>query len=127
MDRRSRRGHLEGVVGTIGAPCVDIRTDGPVLLLGGDLDVRSTGVLRAAIYDHLGALGKDLQCPVVIDLSGVSSIDATALKVIAAATRHAARYGVRVVLRDAGPAVRRMMHLTRLIRVMELERDAIPA
>jgi anti-anti-sigma factor len=107
--------------------CVDIQADGPELVLAGDFDVRSTFELRAALYDHLGAQGEDLDRPVVIDVSEVTSIDATALKVIAAATRQANSYGVRVVLRGACPAVRRMLHLTHLIRVVEVERDPIPA
>ena len=32
---------------------MDITTDGPVLALHGDFDVRSTWEVRAAIYDHL--------------------------------------------------------------------------
>ncbi|TQK70525.1 anti-anti-sigma factor [Nocardioides sp. SLBN-35] len=99
----------------------------PVLVLAGDLDVRSTGELRAAVHDHIHACGTDLISPVVIDISAVRSVDATALKVIAAASRQAQRYGVRVVLRGARPAVRRMLHLTHLIRLIELEREPIPA
>lgn len=121
MDRRSRR--------RVGdhKPCVEIGYDGPVLVLGGDLDVRSTGEVRAAVYEHLGVHGESLDGHVVVDISAVGSADATALKVLAAASRQAQRYGVRVVLRGASPAVRRMLHLTHLIRVIELEREPIPA
>jgi hypothetical protein len=35
--------------------------------------------------------------------------------------------GGSMVLRGACPAVRRMLHLTHLIRLVELERDPIPA
>ncbi|HWI44417.1 MAG TPA: STAS domain-containing protein [Nocardioides sp.] len=106
---------------------VDIRSDGQVLVLGGDLDVRSTFELRAALYDHLDAQGEDLLGPVVVDVTEVSSVDATALKVLAAASRQASVHGVRMVLRGACPAVLRMLHLTHLIRVVEVERDPIPA
>jgi anti-anti-sigma factor len=109
----------------------DVRIDPihgePVLVLAGDLDVRSTGRLRTAVREHIQRCGIDLISPVVIDVTDVSSIDATALKVIAAASREAQRYGVRVVLRGARPAVRRMLHLTHLIRLVELEREPIPA
>ena len=109
----------------------DVRIDPilgePVLVLAGDLDVRSTARLRAAVYDHIRRCGTDLINPVVIDVTDVTSIDATALKVIAAASRQAQRYGVRLVLRGARPAVRRMLHLTHLIRLVELEREPIPA
>jgi anti-anti-sigma factor len=119
MDRRSRGGAAE--------PCVEISYDGPVLVLGGDLDVRSTGEVRTAIYHHLGVHGDIPGGQVVVDITGVQSADATALKMLAAATRQAQRYGVRVVLRGATPAVRRMLHLTHLIRLVELEREPVPA
>lgn len=109
------------------ATCVDITTDGPLLVLGGDLDVRSTAEVRAAVYEHLREHGDDLDGRVVVDISEVRSVDATALKVLAAASRQAHRYGLRVVLRGACPAVRRMLHLTHLIRLIEVERDRIPA
>jgi anti-anti-sigma factor len=107
--------------------CVEHVLGEPILILAGDLDVRSTGELRAAVHDHIRRCGTDRISPVVIDISAVHSVDATALKVIAAASRQAQRYGVRVVLRGAQPAVRRMLHLTRLIRLIELEREPIPA
>jgi len=106
---------------------VDTILGEPVLLLSGDLDVRCTGELRAAVHEHIRRCGTDRVSPVVIDISDVVSVDATALKVIAAASRQAQQYGVRVVLRGAQPAVRRMLHLTHLIRLIELEREPIPA
>ncbi|KAB2808857.1 STAS domain-containing protein [Pimelobacter simplex] len=106
---------------------IEIVPGEPVLLLGGDLDVRSTGELRAAVHDHIRRCGIDRVSPVIIDVSAVRSVDATALKVLAAASRQAQQYGVRVVLRGATPAVRRMLHLTHLIRLIEVEREAVPA
>jgi len=103
---------------------MDILRDGPTLVLSGDFDVRSTMEVRAAIYDHLSALHEQ---EVVIDLSGVDSVDLTALKVLAYATREAARAGHHLVLRGCGPAVRRLLHMSRLIRVVELEREAATA
>ena len=110
-----------------GASGVLISTDGQVLMLGGDLDVRSTSEVRAAVHRHLREHGADADGRVIVDISGVVSIDATALKVIAAASRQARHRGARVVLRGACPAVRRMLHLTHLIRVVDLERDSISA
>ena len=97
---------------------MDIITDGSTLLLSGDFDVRSTMEVRSAIYDHLEGHDTDL----VIDLTGVTTIDMTALKVLAFATRQASRSGRQLTLRGCGPAVRRMLHLSRLIRVVEVER-----
>ena len=55
-------------------------------------------------------------------MTDVETIDVTALKVLAVATRSAARRAAHLVLRGCGPAVRRMLHLTHLIRLVEVER-----
>jgi anti-anti-sigma factor len=102
---------------------MEIMTDGPRLVLSGDFDVRSTGQVRNAIYDHLDGHDED----VIIDLTDVTTIDVTALKVLAVATRMASRDGHHLTLRGCGPAVRRMLHLSHLIRVVEVERTATPA
>jgi anti-anti-sigma factor len=99
---------------------VDIASDGARLVLSGDFDVRSTGEVRKAIYDHLAARDED----VVVDLTDVHSVDVTALKVLAVATRSAGRLGRHLTLRGCRPAVRRLLHLSRLIRVVEVEREA---
>ena len=102
---------------------MDILTDGPTLVLSGDFDVRSTMEVRTAIYEHLEGHDED----VVVDLTEVDSVDLTALKVLAYATREATRAGHHLVLRGCGPAVRRLLHMSRLIRVVELEREAASA
>ena len=102
---------------------MDITTDGPVLMLHGDFDVRSTWEVRTAIYDHLEGHDHD----VVVDLSDVDTCDVTALKVLAVATREASREGRHLTLRGCGPAVRRLLHLSHLMRLVELERVATPA
>jgi len=103
---------------------VEITTDGDTLILRGDFDVRSTMQVRSAIYEHLAARGEG---DVHIDLSDVRAIDLTALKVLAVATRWASRSGQHLTLRGCGPAVRRLLHLSRLIRVVEIEREAATA
>ncbi|MGD9959558.1 STAS domain-containing protein [Nocardioides sp.] len=102
---------------------MDIITDGPRLVLSGDFDVRSTWEVRTAIYEHLEGHDHD----VVIDLTDVGSIDLTALRVLAVATRNAERLGRHLTLRGCGPAVRRLLHLSHLIRVVEVERVAASA
>ena len=102
---------------------MDIVTDGPVLHLSGDFDVRSTPEVRTAIYDLLDGHDED----VVVDLTGVDTIDVTALKVLAVATRNASLSGHHLTLRGCSPSVRRMLHLSRLIRVCEVERVAVSA
>jgi anti-anti-sigma factor len=102
---------------------MEIFTDGPTILLSGDFDVRSTMEVRNAIYEHLHGHDED----VVIDLTDVSTIDMTALKVLAVATRQASRDGHHLTLRGCGPSVRRMLTLTRLGRMVEMERAAVSA
>ena len=101
-----------------------ITTDGPTLLLSGDFDVRSTGEVRNAVYDHLR---RNAEGAITIDLTEVDSIDLTALKVLAVASRFALRDGQLIVLRGTCPAVLRMLHLSHLIRFFEVERVAVPA
>src|SRR5262245_30446505 len=102
---------------------MQIVTDGPTLRLSGAFDVRSTWQVRDAIYDHLAAREED----VVVDLTDVDTIDLTALKVLAVATRRAGSLGRHLTLRGCGPAVRRLLHMSRLIRVVEVERVAATA
>ena len=97
---------------------MEILTDGPTLVLSGDFDVRSTMEVRTAIYELIEGHDED----VVVDLTDVASVDVTALKVLAVATVAADRSGHHLVLRGAGPAVRRLLHMSRLIRLVELER-----
>jgi anti-anti-sigma factor len=103
---------------------VDIATNGTTLVLSGDFDARSTMQVRAAIYGHLAAQGEG---DVHIDLTDVRLVDLIALKVLAVATREASRSGQHLTLRGCGPGPRRLLHLSRLIRVVELEREAATA
>ena len=102
---------------------MDIVTDGPALLLSGDFDVRSTFEVRNAIYDQISRHDGN----VVIDLTDVETVDLTALKVLAAATVQAQRDGNHLTLRGCGPAVRRLLHISHLIRAVEIEREAATA
>ncbi|MFB9312476.1 STAS domain-containing protein [Nocardioides plantarum] len=101
---------------------MDIVIEGPCLRLAGDFDVRSTREVRVAVYEALAA-----HDDVVVDLTHVGSVDLTALRVLAAASRGAARAGQRLTLRGCNGAVRRLLHITHLIRVVEVERDAVSA
>ncbi len=101
---------------------MDIITDGPVLVLQGDFDVRSTWEVRAAIYERLEQVQH-----VVVDMGDVETIDLTALRVLAVATRQASLSGHHLTLRNCGPAVLRMMLLTRLAHALQIERVAASA
>ena len=102
---------------------MDIISDGPTLVLHGDFDVRSTWEVRAAIYERLNSYDDD----VILDMTDVATIDATALRLLAVATRYAWLTGHHLTVRNPGPAVRRMAHLTRLAHAIEVERVAATA
>jgi anti-anti-sigma factor len=102
---------------------VDIVSDGHILMLHGDFDVRSTFAVRTAIYEVLDLHDDD----VVLDMTDVSTIDVTALRLLAVATRHAWLTGHHLTVRNPGPAVRRMAHLTHLAHALEVERAGATA
>lgn len=102
---------------------MEIFRDGRVLALSGPLDGRSTSLVREAIYDHLSAYDEG----VVIDLTDVQWIDATALRMLAVATRHAERQGQYLTLRGCTPHLRRVLHHSRLRALLELEGGAATA
>jgi anti-anti-sigma factor len=99
---------------------VDIMSDGPVLVLSGDLDVRSTMQVRTAVRELLCSYDE-----IAIDLSGVQSADVTALRVLAAATVQAIRDGHHLTLRHPSPAVRRMLHISHLARIVQVTPAAV--
>jgi anti-anti-sigma factor len=102
---------------------MEITTHGATLFLAGRFDVRSTSMVREALYEHIEEHSGD----VVVDLSDVESIDATALKVLAAATKLMERDGRQLVLRGCSPALRRIIAFTRLRRLVQVERGAMTA
>jgi len=101
---------------------MEVTTSGATLVLSGSFDVRSTSMVRTALYAHI-----DLHPKVVVDLSNVEAIDATALKVLAVATRSMERQGRTLILRGCSPELRRVIALTRLRRIVQMERGAIIA
>ncbi len=94
---------------------MDIMSDGPVLVLSGALDVRSTMQVRTAVQELLGSYDE-----VAIDLSGVESADLTALRMLAAATVQAVRDGHHLTLSRPSAAVRRMLHISHLARIVQV-------
>lgn len=98
---------------------MDIMADGPILRCSGDLDGRSTGELREALHAHLDAREGD----VVIDVVAVGAVDLPALRVLAAASSRAAAAGRAMTIRGASASLRRLLHLTGLIRFVRVERE----
>jgi anti-anti-sigma factor len=94
------------------------RVDG-VLALAGDLDRRSVAAVREALHDLLGSASGD----VVLDVSRIGLVDTTGLGLLVAAHRRALAAGRRVVLRGVGPRLARALAVTRLHRVLYVERS----
>jgi anti-anti-sigma factor len=97
---------------------MDLKIEGQILYLAGQFDGRSTGVVREALYAHI----ERAEGEVVVDLSEVESIDAPALKLLAAASVVAERGGHHLVLRGCSPAVRRVIMFTKMRRLVQIER-----
>lgn len=109
---------------------VDLEVDGPTLKLVGDFDVRSTSAVRQALYEHMATQARPdddgtTTCDVVVDLADVHSIDATALRVLAVATRVAERNGYRLLLRGCSPSVRRMLTVAKFRHLVSVEPIAV--
>ena len=98
-------------------------TDGGVVELVGRLDVRGAAAAREALHEAL-VRGDG---PLRVDLSGVELLDATGLGVLVGTHRRARLQGREMVLCDARPRVARLLALTRLDRVIAVERGAVPA
>ncbi len=98
---------------------MEVTTNGATLRLCGHFDVRSTGMVRDALYAHIDEHPAD----VVVDMSEVEAIDATALNVLAVATHVMEREGRTLVLRGCSPTLRRIIAFTRLRRLMQVEHE----
>jgi anti-anti-sigma factor len=97
---------------------MDLSVDDEKIVLGGYFDVRSTSVVREALYDRMDSTSGDL----VVDLADVEAIDATALRVLAVASRLMERQGRALILRGCSPTLRRVLALTRIRRLVTVER-----
>jgi anti-anti-sigma factor len=100
---------------------MEISRDGATLVLAGAFDGRSTSRVREVLYEHISTHSED----VIVDLSGVESIDAPALKLLAAATKVVERQGRHLILRGCSPALRRIIAFTRLRGLVQVERGSI--
>ncbi len=88
--------------------------------LAGHLDGRCSAEVREVLYAHVA---RHPDQDLVVDMSGVESIDATALKVLAACALRVERAGRRVILRGGSASLRRLFAFTGLRRLFVWERD----
>lgn len=82
--------------------------------LQGAVDVHVAADLRLLLADQVDQGEGEL----LLDLSGVTALDATGLGLLVGAHRRAQRAGRRLVLDRVPPVVARLLHLTRLDRVI---------
>jgi anti-anti-sigma factor len=101
---------------------MEVTTNGATMFLTGQFDGRSTGRVRDVLYDQIAHHDH-----VVVDLSGVESIDVTALKLLAAATAVLERDGRALTLRGCSASLRRVVTVTPLRRLIQMERGPLTA
>jgi anti-sigma B factor antagonist len=97
--------------------------EGTLVCLIGRLDVLGASAAREALHAAVSSGTGDL----VVDLSEVELLDATGLGVLVGTHRRARLAGRRLVLRGAVPRVSRILALTRLDRIIQVQPAAVPA
>ena len=85
--------------------------DGTLTVIG-DLDASTSSRFERALQSHETTVVDDR--PLVIDVSGVGFTDSSGLRTLVAASLRAGRRGARVVLRNAGPELTRLLEITGL-------------
>ncbi len=93
-------------------------TSSSVVMLEAHLDVRTVAAVRA----RLNAVLETAVGDVVLDMSGLESIDATGLGMLTAIHLRCERSGSRLVLRNCPREIRRVLAVTRLNRILHLDR-----
>ncbi len=89
--------------------------------IGSHLDGRNVAQVRSALNEVLES-ATDAPAVIVIDMAGLEIIDAAGLGMLTAAHLRAERAGQRLVLRHCSDEIRRVLAVTRLNRILRLER-----
>ncbi len=85
---------------------VNVASNG-VLVVHGDIDIAGGPVLNAAILER-----EPSDDDVIIDLGEVCFIDSSGLRSLLSAARRARERASRVVLRNVGPEIARLLEIT---------------
>ncbi|WP_328992217.1 STAS domain-containing protein [Kribbella sp. NBC_01245] len=93
-----------------------------VVRLAGLLDVRSVGDVRQELNELIDSSDGD----VIVDLAALDALDATGLGLLVATHRRTERMGRHLVLRHPLPPVVRILAVTRLSRILHVERTVLP-
>jgi anti-anti-sigma factor len=93
-----------------------------VVHLTGILDVRSVGDVRRTLNSVIESSDGD----VIVDLEEVDAVDATGLGLLVATHRRTQSLGRQLVLWHPMPSVIRILAVTRLHRVLNVERTPLP-
>jgi anti-anti-sigma factor len=99
-----------------------VRNKENVVRLAGLLDVRSVGDVRQALNQLIDSSEGD----VIVDLEAVDAMDATGLGLLVATHRRTQLLGRHLVLRHPMPSVVRILAVTRLHRILHVERTPLP-
>jgi anti-sigma B factor antagonist len=99
-----------------------VRSKENVVRLAGLLDVRSVGGVRQILNDLIDSSEGD----VIVDLEALDALDATGLGLLVATHRRTQLLGRSLVLRHPVPSVVRILAVTRLHRILRVERTPLP-
>jgi anti-sigma B factor antagonist len=101
---------------------VTIEEDQTVVSVCGEIDVSSAPKLRGALAEAQARHQFDEEkATVVVDLSGVTYMDASGLGVLVGAARRAHCDGRDIVLRDPSPRTLRVLQISRLLHVFQFD------
>jgi len=84
--------------------------------LSGEIDVASAGAFNASLFD-----GVSFETDVIVDLSGISFIDAAGVIGLVGARRRVTAQGHTLIVRDPSPSVVRVLAVTGLDRILAIE------
>ena len=107
---------------TSSSPAPVIPAEENVVHLTGILDVRSVGDVRQTLNNLIDTSVGD----VIVDLETVDAVDATGLGLLVATHRRTQSLGRQLVLWHPMPSVIRILAVTRLHRVLRVERSPLP-